>query len=119
MGGDGDPLDVIVIGPTVSRGSVIQARPIGILRMLDDGEQDDKIIALLLDSPLDGISTIGELEREYKGITDIIEIWFSNYKGPGEMQSKGFGDVAEAHSIIETAITAYRKKLSTTDQGKE
>lgn len=119
LGGDGDPLDVIVIGPAVPRGSVVKARPIGVLKMLDDGEQDDKIIALLLDSPLNEISTIEELEREYKGITDIIEIWFSNYKGPGEMQSKGFSDVAEARDIIEAAAEAYREKFLTTHQGKE
>jgi inorganic pyrophosphatase len=119
MGGDGDPLDVIVIGPAVPRGSVVKARPIGVLKMLDDGEQDDKIIALLLDSPLDRISTIEELEREYKGITDIIEIWFSNYKGPGEMLSKGFGSVSEARDIIEAAAKAYREEFLTTHQEKE
>jgi inorganic pyrophosphatase len=80
--------------------------------MLDDGEQDDKIIALLLNSPLDGISTIEELERKYKGITDIVEIWFSNYKGPGEIQSKGFRDVDEARNKIKAASTAYKKELS-------
>jgi inorganic pyrophosphatase len=119
LGGDGDPLDVIVIGPAVPRGSVIQARPIGVLKMLDDGEQDDKIIALLLESPLDKISTIKELEREYQGITNIIEIWFSNYKGPGEVQSKGFGDVAESRNVIEAAAKAYKKEFSTSHQGKE
>jgi inorganic pyrophosphatase len=119
LGGDGDPLDVIVIGPAVPRGSVVKACPIGVLKMLDDGEQDDKLIALLLDSFLDAISTIEDLEREYKGITDIIEIWFSNYKGPGEMQSKGFEGVTEARNIIEAAAKAYRKEFSTSHQGKE
>ena len=38
-GGDGDPLDVIVLGPTIPRGTVV-AKLIGILRLLDNGEQD-------------------------------------------------------------------------------
>ncbi len=42
------------------------------------------------------ISSIEELNQEFKGITDIIEIWFSNYKGPGKMQSQGFAGEPEA-----------------------
>jgi len=114
LGGDGDPLDVVVIGPAIPRGSVVQARPIGVLKMLDDGEQDDKIIAVLPNSDLGKISSIEELTGEFRGIAEILEIWFSNYKGPGKMKSKGFGSVADATSIIESAVAAYGKEASTT-----
>jgi inorganic pyrophosphatase len=113
QGGDGDPLDVIVLSPGVPRGSVVTARPIGVLKLLDGGEQDDKIIAVLPDSPLGGVSSLEELQSEFKGITDILEIWFSNYKGPGEMESKGFGDAAKARDIINDAVEAYEQKFST------
>ena len=109
LGGDGDPLDIIVIGPAVPRGSVVQARLIGVLEMLDNGEKDDKLIAVLSNSPLAKVSSIEELSREFKGITEILEIWFSNYKGPGKMESKGFGDVSQAHKILHAAIAAYTK----------
>jgi inorganic pyrophosphatase len=49
LGGDCDPLDVIVLGDANSRGEVICARLIGVLRMTDDGEQDDKLISVLID----------------------------------------------------------------------
>jgi len=52
QGGDGDPLDVIVVGPAVPRGSVVTARLLGGLRLMDRGEQDDKLIAVQPDSPL-------------------------------------------------------------------
>lgn len=113
QGGDGDPLDVILIAPAVPRGSIVKARPIGVLKLLDGGEQDDKIIAVLPDSPLGGISGLEELQREFKGITEILEIWFSNYKGPGKMESHGFEDEAEARDIIDAAAAAYGQKFST------
>ena len=50
-GGVGNPLDVIVLGPAISRGTIVAVKPIGILKLLDDGEQDDKIIATTMDSP--------------------------------------------------------------------
>jgi inorganic pyrophosphatase len=112
LGGDGDPLDVIIVGPAVPRGSVMWARPVGVLKMLDDGEQDDKIIAVPLDSHLGGISSIEELKREYPGIAEILEIWFSNYKGPGKIESLGFGSVAEARNTIDAAIAAYKRELT-------
>jgi inorganic pyrophosphatase len=52
LGGDGDPLDVIVLGPALERGSVVAVRLIGILELLDGGEQDDKLIAVLPGAPL-------------------------------------------------------------------
>lgn len=109
QGGDGDPVDVLVLGPAVPRGSMVKARPIGVLKMLDRGEQDDKIIAVLLDSHFSRISSIEELRREFTGIPEILETWFSNYKGPGIMQSNGFGTVTDAKEVLATAIAAYRE----------
>ena len=106
-GGDGDPLDVLVIGPAMTRGSVVQATPIGVLKLLDGGEQDDKIIAVMVDSPLGQVSSLEELQSRFNGITDIIEIWFSNYKGPGELVANGYGDADAANAVIAKAISAY------------
>ena len=49
-GGDGDPLDVIVISSSVKRGSIIKAKPIGALIMIDNKEVDTKILALGINS---------------------------------------------------------------------
>lgn len=111
-GGDGDPLDVIVIGPALPRGSVVKARVIGVLKLLDGGEQDDKIVAVLPKSDLGKVSSIKELNQEFNGITKIIEIWFSNYKGPGEMQSQGFAEVSEAQKVLKASIEEYGKRVS-------
>ena len=110
-GGDGDPLDVLILAPPLPRGSVVKARAIGVLKMLDGGEQDDKIIAVLPDSDLGRVCSIEELRREFTGIPEIIEIWFSNYKGPGKMESKGFAGVAEAEKVIRASVAAYEDAL--------
>ncbi|MEA1878394.1 MAG: inorganic diphosphatase, partial [Bacteroidota bacterium] len=85
-GGDGDPLDVIVLGQPVERGSIVKAQLIGVLRLLDGGEQDDKLIAVLDNSPFSGIHSIEELNQEFIGVAEIIQTWFVNYKGPGELE---------------------------------
>ena len=113
-GGDGDPLDVLVVGPAVPRGSVVRARPIGVLKMLDRGEQDDKIIAVMLNSHLGRISSIEELIGRFTGITEILEIWFSHYKATGSIKSKGFGSVREARHLLVASIAAYQEELSST-----
>jgi len=106
-GGDGDPLDVIVLGAASERASVIPARPIGVLRLLDDGEQDDKIIAVPLDGPLSEVTSLQQLETNYAGITTIIELWFTNYKGPGHMTSQGYADADAAWEMITISSAAF------------
>ena len=109
LGGDGDPLDVIVLGQSVPRGSVIKAKLIGVLKLSDGGEQDDKLLAVLENSPFFGVDSISELDKEFSGVTKIVEIWFESYKGPGEMISNGFGNNEEALKILNFSINEYKK----------
>ncbi|MHC5062584.1 MAG: inorganic diphosphatase, partial [Planctomycetota bacterium] len=57
MGGDGDPLDVLLLGPAQARGSIVQAHLLGVLELLDGGERDDKLIALAADAPMHGVTS--------------------------------------------------------------
>ena len=77
-GGDGDPLDVIVLRPSVERGSVIKCKLIGVLKLLDGGEQDDKLLAVHESTPLYDVNNLDELNSGFNGITNIVEIWFEN-----------------------------------------
>ena len=110
LGGDGDPLDVLILGRPLERGSAVACKVIGVLVLLDRGEQDDKLIAVQKGSKLSHINDIETLKSEYKGITEIIEMWFSNYKGPNKMVSKGFANREQAMEILNTSISAYNKK---------
>ena len=109
-GGDGDPLDVIVLSPAVDRGSVIKVKLIGVLKLIDKGEQDDKLIAVQDGTPLYTANSIEELNRKFAGTTEIVEIWFANYKGPGKIKSMGYGNEKEARRILQTSIEAYHQK---------
>jgi len=110
LGGDGDPLDVILLGPSLPRGSVVKAKLVGVLKLLDRGEQDDKILAISTNSPLLEATSLAEINTKFSGITSIIETWFTNYKGQGMMKSNGFGDEKEAGQILETSIKAFGEK---------
>lgn len=107
-GGDGDPLDVLVLGPPVKRGEILKSKIIGVLYLLDRGEQDDKLIAVSSNSPLYGVNDLADLQVKYAGVTEIVQLWFTNYKGPGKMESKGFGNKQVALEILNQAIEEYR-----------
>ncbi len=84
QGGDGDALDVLVIGESRPTGTVMATKPIGTLLLRDRGEIDTKIIAVPIDStervfhPNDFL----EFMLQYDAARRIIEDWFLNYKGP-------------------------------------
>jgi len=110
LGGDGDPLDVIVLGQAVPRGEVISVRLIGVLKMLDGGEQDDKLIAVLTaDSPFAHVESMAQLDKEFPGVSEIVGIWFANYKGPdGGMVSQGFEEASVARTVFDKAAAQFK-----------
>ena len=109
LGGDGDPLDVLVLGPAAARGALLRVELIGVLRLLDGGEQDDKLLAVQPGAPLGEIRELAELDQRYPGVRQIVELWFTNYKGPGVMEPQGFGDRETAIRILNAALREYRE----------
>ena len=108
-GGDGDPLDVLVLGPALPRGAMVPVRIIGVLHLLDRGERDDKLIALPLDDSAMPVDSLKALDDQFPGVLSIIETWFVNYKGPGKMKSGGYGNANEAREILSKAIRAFKQ----------
>jgi len=108
-GGDGDPLDVLVLGPAVPRGSVMAVRLLGVLAMQDGGETDDKLIAITPDGPFGDVGSLAELRSRYPGALDVVADWFTHYKGLGVVRLGGYADRAVADSILQTAITAFHE----------
>ena len=106
-GGDGDPLDALVLGPAVPRGSIVKAKILGVLKLLDNGEKDDKVLAVMEGSPMYEANSLVDLVENYPGVINIVELWFSNYKGEGEMESKGFSDVQMAENVVNSAVRTY------------
>ena len=105
QGGDGDPLDVILLGPAYKRGSIVKAKVIGTMKMLDGGEIDDKILAISSDSIFNSkVNNVNDLDQNFAGVTEMLKIWFENYKGPGEIEVTGFEDKEESLKIIRNSI---------------
>jgi inorganic pyrophosphatase len=102
MAGDGDPLDVLVLGPAVARGTIQKVKVIGVARILDGGDADDKLIAVVNGDPMGTVSSLAELDASYPGVSEIVKTWFVNYKGPGEMEWISWGDVTAAKALADT-----------------
>ena len=110
---DGDPLDVLVVTPyPVVPGSVIRARPVGILNMSDEAGQDAKLIAV----PHDKLSALYKNVKEVSDLPELlikqIEHFFENYKDlePGKwVKVDGWADAAAARAEILKSAEAYQK----------
>jgi len=104
LSGDGDPVDVLVIGRTpVMPGAVMRSRPIGVLLMEDDGGQDEKIIAVPVAKLHPYYDTINDVADMRPVMREQIAHFFAHYKDLEEGKwSKilGWGDVKEAEKMI-------------------
>jgi len=107
-GGDGDPLDVIVLGAAVKRNDTLPIKIIGALKLLDRGEQDDKLIAVSVNTPFSEVKNMIELDEKFHGVSKMIDIWFTNYKGIGKMETQGFIDQKAANKVLELAQNDYK-----------
>ena len=109
---DGDPLDVLVLcAESIHPLTLVRVFPIGVMRMIDGGAIDDKIIAIPFSDPsYNKIKSIDELPAH---IFDEIMHFFSVYKQLENKQTavKELFTRKEAIEIIEAAIAAYNDKF--------
>ena len=112
LAGDGDPLDALVITrEPIVPGALIQARAIGVLRMKDAGDADDKIIAVpasAVDPFYDGILTISDLPAaQVQQIETFFRVYKQSQDGTTPVVLDGFGDAGEARELVEAALESY------------
>ncbi|MFK8104411.1 MAG: inorganic diphosphatase [Saprospiraceae bacterium] len=91
-GGDGDALDVLVIAEQLATGTKVAIIPIAALSLKDNGELDTKVIAIPADTSLQIIKAqdFRRFSMEYSAAKNIIEQWFLNYKGLGQVELLGW-----------------------------
>lgn len=97
-GGDGDPLDVLVLAEHLPTGTVIEVQPIGLLMLKDLGEWDNKVLAIPVDPAKRIIRATNwrEFQQDYSAARHIIELFFMYYDGLGTMTLMGWGDESAA-----------------------
>lgn len=110
--GDGDPLDICVISerPITHSEIILRARVVGGLQMIDHGEADDKIVAVLANDYVWGKAEC--LEDLPHIFVERLEHYFSTYKLiPGEESKTRIArvyDAEHASNVIRAAIEDYR-----------
>jgi inorganic pyrophosphatase len=113
--GDGDPMDICVISERpINRAEVIvRARVVGGLQMIDNGEADDKIVAVLdKDFIWGGVCDVSELPS---ALTERLEHYFSTYKWvPGQDAATSIERVYgrdHALEVIKASIADYEHEF--------
>ncbi|MBI5669292.1 MAG: inorganic diphosphatase [Chloroflexi bacterium] len=107
--GDGDPLDVLVMmeEPTFP-GCVIEARPVGMLRLLDRGENDDKILAVPSTDPhYEDYYDMDDLPKHFPKAVEHFFITYKHLQG-AEVTSQGWVGAAAAKEAILKSMQFYR-----------
>ncbi len=110
---DGDELDVLMItDEPLPTGIFLEAKYIGVMVFEDDGEVDDKIIAVPADDRNTGnsIKTLADIPKQK---IDQITHHFTHYKDlkkPNSTIVKSWGDAEEAKGIIELAVKRWNEQ---------
>lgn len=115
ISGDNDNIDCIIICSYVLNiGSIIHCRPIGVLKMIDECGEDNKIICVPnyeISNEYDNINNIIDIP---KNILDKILFFFKNYKKLDKnkwVKILGWYDIYESKKIILKSYNLFKKKI--------
>ena len=109
---DGDPLDIVLIcTETLYPNTLVECKPIGLLKMIDGGDQDDKVITVATkDRYLRELESVDQLPRH---IVDELKHFFSVYKAlEGKVtETKEMLGPDEAKDMVSVCMKRYREKF--------
>ncbi len=108
---DNDPLDIVIANVTEQfvPGSLTEIRVIGLMKFIDTGEVDDKIIGVVNDDRKnDHIKTVEDLGEYFKTETKYFWEKYKELKKPGTGEVKEFFGVDEAVKVIKECEKRYK-----------
>lgn len=109
---DGDPLDIFVfIDQPLTTGVLVDAKPVGILRMKDEKGPDDKILSVAIGDPTYG--SIHDINDVPHHLLIEIEHFFVNYKKleGKHVESFGWDNVLVALDAVKHGHQQYKKSM--------
>lgn len=112
---DGDPLDVEIVDVTepLVPGSLVELRVIGVMKFIDGGEVDDKIIAVLNDDKrADHITHVDQLGEYFKKETTYFWENLKALKKAGTGVVETFHGPEEAMRVIKECVEKYQKEYA-------
>lgn len=115
-GMDGDPLDALVLTrEPVHPGALIRFRPVAVLRMIDNGVADEKIIGVPTDRIDPTYAAIRDVNDLPQAERDRIEAFFRVYKElpkgrPNPVKLDGFGNAVEAKALIAESLKRFAER---------
>lgn len=110
---DGDELDALVVcDEPIPTGVWLEARIVGVLNFVDDGDIDHKIVVVPIDdrNTGDSVQSLDDLGERWK---QMVAEHFNHYKDlkkPGSTKVEGWGDVEAAKAIIAESIDRWNNK---------
>ena len=105
---DGDPLDILVLASEKTfPGCIVETRVLGYLDMIDEGYQDEKVIAVVNQDPR--FSNIYTLDDVHSHTLKEIKHFFQTYKHLQKSKTivKDFHGLKETDELIQTCIERY------------
>src|SRR5512140_379787 len=112
LGGDGDPLDALVVveEPTFP-GCILPARPIGTLLRRDEHGPDEKILAVPVGDPrFDEVRALGDLPKHWLLEIETFFATYKNLEGDRRVALKGWRGAAMAWRLIERSRVKMRTR---------
>ncbi len=112
---DGDPLDVEIVNVTepLVPGSLVEVRIIGVMKFIDGGEVDDKIIGVLSDDKRsDHITKVEDMGEYFIKETKYFWENVKALKKPGTGVVETFADANEAVKVIKECSEKYQKEYA-------
>lgn len=108
---DGDPVDVLVVTPVpLIAGSVIQCRPVGVLKMTDESGDDAKVLAVPIDKLCQSFRNANDISDMQPMLLDQIAHFFEHYKDLDEgkwVRVDGWAGIDEAKAEIMDSVAMY------------
>jgi inorganic pyrophosphatase len=113
LGEDHDPLDILVLcSESISPLCLVKTTVIGNMQMIDNGEKDDKIIAVAANDP--SVNHIKEITELPEHFFNVLKNYFEQYKvlENKKVEIDDFQNKETAYKVINASIKNYKEQFT-------